>query len=184
MSISHDPVTNAVYNGIKRGIKVALDNECYGSAVILIFAGIDAMANLGRPESQKEVQPTDFIHWVDTYIKIDAKEQITGDEFYSARCGVLHTYGVESRKTTSGIARKLGYMVGGYPPIVYNPRVAEDFLLLDILALADAFFKGLDQFLINVFADTQKRQIIEARLQKLLSAIPYEAKSPTPNTAI
>ncbi len=182
MGISRDPVTNAIYGGIKRGIRVALDNECYGSALILIFAGIDAMANLGRPESQKEVQPADFIRWVDTYIKIDSEEQITGEEFYSARCAVLHTYGVESRRTTSGTARKLGYMVGGYPPIRYDPKVAKDFLLLDILALADAFFKGLDQFLIDVFANTQKGQIIEARLQKLLSAIPYEAKRATSNT--
>lgn len=176
MDISRDPISNAIYgpHGIKQGIKVALDNECYASALILIYSGIDAMANLGRPKNQKEVEPEDFIRWANTYIKIDAQEQITGEEFYSARCAVLHTYGVESRKTRSGTARKLLYMVGGHPPVpvLYQPNVDKDSLLLDISALADAFFRGLDQFLIDAFADTQKRQILEERLQWLLNAIP------------
>ena len=173
--IIYDPVVNGIYNGIKRGIQVTLDNQCYGSAVILIFAGIDAMANLNRPDIQDQVKYEDFVKWVEEYIKIDSKEQITGDEFYSARCAVLHSYGVESRKTTEGTARKIGYMVGGDAPLRYNPCIAKDFLLLDVLALANSFFRGLDKFLVDLFANanTQKKQIIEKRLNKLLGSVPY-----------
>lgn len=41
--LSEDPIINAVHNGIKRGIRVALENDCLDSAVILILSGIDAM---------------------------------------------------------------------------------------------------------------------------------------------
>lgn len=51
MSIERVPITNAVDNGIKRGIRTALDAECYGSVVILLYAGRDAVASLGRPRA-------------------------------------------------------------------------------------------------------------------------------------
>ena len=37
MELGKDPVINSIYNGIKKDIKVALDNECYTAALILIF---------------------------------------------------------------------------------------------------------------------------------------------------
>jgi len=49
--LSQDPVINSVYNGIKRGIRVALENDCFGSAVILILSGIDTMAYIAMPAS-------------------------------------------------------------------------------------------------------------------------------------
>ena len=53
--LSRDPIVNAIDNGIRRGIQVAIDNGCYGSAVTLIYAGIDAMAFLGMPGDRKEM---------------------------------------------------------------------------------------------------------------------------------
>jgi hypothetical protein len=103
------------------------------------------------------------------YIKIDDKEQITGEEFYAARCAVLHTYGVELQMTKSKKIRKIGYVVGGYPRVRYSPGIAKDVLLLDILALARAFYQGLDQFIIDIAADLSKKVIIEERSQKLLT---------------
>ena len=50
--LSRDPIINVVYNQIKKGISVALENECYASAVILIYSGIDAMAYLDMPDGQ------------------------------------------------------------------------------------------------------------------------------------
>jgi len=180
MDFSRDPVTNAIYRGIKEGIKVTLENKCYGSSLILIFAGIDAMANLARPESRKEVKPADFIGWVNKYLKIETKESITGEEFYGARCAVLHTYGVESGITKKWNARKLGYMVHGYPPIKYNPDVNKDLVIVDIPALSEAFFNGINQFLIDLFAGKEdkpeKRKIVEDRLNKLLVTFQINGK--------
>lgn len=177
MDIQKDPIINAIYKGIKKGIEVAFESGCLGSALILIYSGIDAMAYLSMPESQKGVRSRDFKQWVTRYIQIDAKETITTEEFYSARCAVLHTYGVESGKTRSGHARMIGYMVGGYPPIRFNPNVSKDLVLLEVGALKKAFFAGVDQFIVDSFADAKKRKTVESRLQKLLTTIQFDVKN-------
>jgi len=37
MQFSSDPLINAIYQGIKRDIQVAYDNECYRACLILIY---------------------------------------------------------------------------------------------------------------------------------------------------
>ena len=65
--MERDPITKAIYGGIKKGIRVAVENNCLGSAVILILSGIDSMAFLNMPSSQQDVQGIDFIKWADQY---------------------------------------------------------------------------------------------------------------------
>jgi len=67
--LSRDPIINAVHNGIKRGIRVAIENDCLGSAVILILSGIDSMAYLAMPATQDDVTRSDFVRWAEQYIK-------------------------------------------------------------------------------------------------------------------
>jgi len=157
---------------LKKGIEITLKNNCYGQSLILIYAAIDALANIQRPEKQDDVLPQDFINWVDKYIKFNSQEQISPEELYSARCALLHTFGVESKKTRSGQARLIGYVVGGYPPIRYNAVVNKDLVLLDILTLADSFNKGLDRFLIDFSGDIRGKQFIDARIKKMLAEYP------------
>ena len=168
--LEDDPVYNAIYQGIKRGISVTLDNKCFGSALILIYAGMDAMATLSRPQGQEEVAAEDFIGWVNRYIQLDPGNPITGEEWYSARCGVLHNYGVESRRTRNGRARMIGYSydIENIRPVVYKPQVSGRLVIVSINALSDAFSEGVDRFLIDAFADSQRRPLMEKRLQELL----------------
>ena len=176
MKVSREPIENAIYRGIVRGIQVALQNKCYRAVLVLIYSGIDAMANLTRPDDQVEVEPNDFTDWVTKYIEIDAEEQVTPEEFYGARCGVLHTYGVESRKTRHGKARKVGYMDKAYPPVRHDPTVSKDMIMVSIPALADAFFQGVEEFLRDLHAEmlsnSSRKQVIESRLRKLLLVLP------------
>ncbi len=167
-----DPLTDIVYNQIKRGIKVSMDNECFSSVVILIYAAIEAMANLNRPVKQKQVEAKDFIEWVDKYINIEGNERVTGEEFYSARCAIIHTYGAQSRRTIAGKARIVGYVEGGKPPVRFDPNISKNIVLVDIRALSEAFYKGVDKFLIEIYADDKKRPIVERRVESLFSTMP------------
>lgn len=63
-----ESISNVIHEGIKRGIEVLLERKCYGSAVILIYAGMDAMAYLCIPPNQQDVTPDDFIAWAEKYI--------------------------------------------------------------------------------------------------------------------
>lgn len=82
--LSKDPLINAVHNGIKRGIRVALENDCLGSAVILILSGIDAMAYIAMSASQDDVTRGDFVRWAEKYITFPCSEQLTGLDLYGA----------------------------------------------------------------------------------------------------
>ncbi len=133
-SVRFDPINSAIYDGVKRGINVCLESECFGSAVILILSGIDTMANLSMPVGQVDVTRDDFVRWCDRYIRFRGSEQLTGLELYSARCGMLHTYTVESRLTRSGQCRKLVYMDRSVPEIRYSRRIDPSVALVSIEA--------------------------------------------------
>ena len=176
MRFAGDSLINAIYQGIKRGVQVTYDNECYGACLILIYCGIDAMSYLDMPPSQAEVHADDFIQWAERYLSPYLKNQatqITGEELYSARCAVAHTYTVESRRTKGG-ARRIGYMVSGNCSIAYDPKIDRGTVMLRLETLCDAFFTAIDRFLMKSYADAQKKPILETRLRNLLNTIPYE----------
>ena len=177
MLFAGDSLVNAIYQGIKRGIQVTYDNECYGACLILIYCGIDAMSFLDMPPSQEKVRAHDFIQWAEQYLRPRLKSQatqITGEELYGARCGVVHNYTVESRRTKGGGSRRIGYMVGGNCSIAYNPKIDSGTVLLRLETLRDAFFTAIDRFLTEGYADKQKQPILETRVRNLLNTIPYE----------
>lgn len=167
-SLRNDPVYNAIYHGIKRGIQTCLDGECFGAATILIYSGIDAMAFLSLPASRNEVKGDDFMKWCDRYIQLPGPEQIQGVEFYGARCAMLHTYGVESKLSRNGKCRMIGYMERSDPAVHYDPNIDPNFLLLSVQALADAFFAGIDRCLVDLFSDREHQPVIESRLNKIV----------------
>jgi len=172
LRFSSDPFINAIYQGIRKGIQVTYDNECYGACLILIYCGVDAMSYLDMPLNQKEVHSKDFIQWAEHYLGPNLSNKttrITGDEIYSARCAMVHTYSVESKRTNSGSVRIIGYVVGGNQSIMWNPKVASNMVLLRIETLKDAFFAAIDRFLVKSYADKQKQTILEIRLKKLVN---------------
>jgi hypothetical protein len=127
--LSRDPIVNAIHNGIKRGIRISLENDCLGSAVILILCGIDAMAYLSVPASQEDVTRSDFVKWVERYMKFPCKEQLTGLDLYGARCAMLHNYGVASDLSRKGKCRQVGYMDKSVPEFALIPRYPETWFL-------------------------------------------------------
>lgn len=172
--LKKDPIINAIYNGIRHGIEVALENNCLSSCIILIYAGIDSMAYLDMPENQSEVTREDFIRWAEKYIKFPCKEQLSGADLYGARCAMLHQYGVESRMSSEGKCRIVGYMDKSVPEVRYNPLINKSHVFISVPALKSAFFVGIDNFLINAFSDRTKAETVETRLAKFVQAFPMK----------
>ena len=167
-SLDKDPVINAIYKGIKAGIEVTLNNECLSSCVILIYAGIDSMAYLDMSPSQSEVTSGDFVQWVDKYMRFPCREQLNGADLYGARCAMLHQYGVESRMSREGKCRVVGYMDKGVPEIRYDSSVSKDHVFVSVPALKNAFFAGIDKFLVDVFSNKTRAETVEARLKNFV----------------
>ncbi len=151
---------------------MAVENNCYGSAVILILSGIDSMAFLNMPESQTDVTRTDFIDWVNRYMKFPCKEKLTGADLYGARCAMLHTYGVVSKMSREGKCRMVGYMSEAVPEIRFNPKVNNNFVLVSVPALAESFYKAIDEYLVNLFTNKEKAKVAEDRLKWFVQELP------------
>jgi hypothetical protein len=172
--MERDPITKAIYGGIKKGIQVAIKNDCYASAVILILSGIDAMAFLNMPESQTDVTGTDFIEWSDRYINFPCREKVTGADLYGARCAMLHSYGVVSKMSRDGKCRMIGYLPETIPEIRYNPDVDKNLVLVSVPAFAESFYKGINQFLVDLFSNKEKAKVAENRLKWFVQEIPIK----------
>jgi hypothetical protein len=176
-NLRKESISNVIHEGIKRGIEVLLEKKCYGSAVILIYAGIDAMAFLGMPANRQDVTSHDFITWAEKHIRFPCDEQLTGLDLYGARCSMLHTYSLASRLSREGKCRMVGYMNISVPDVIYNPRVATDLVMVSVTGLAEAFFRGVDRFIIDLFGDPVRAPLARERLRKLVHRLPYKAGS-------
>jgi hypothetical protein len=167
-----DPVTNAIQNGILRDIRVLMARNCLRGALILIYAGIDAMAYLSMPPGQVEVTAADFVRWVDEYIRFPCEEQVTGADLYGARCALVHTYTPESRSVRQGRCRQLGYMSEAYPEVIYNPSELPGHVLVSVPGLAEAFILGVITYLSRALEDQSIASILRERMASFVLVMP------------
>ena len=175
-NLQRDSIVNTINQGIRRDIEVALANNCLRAAIILIFSGIDAMTYLDLPENETDVTRGHFIRWCDRYIRFPCQEQLTGADLYGARCSMLHTYGAVSRLSRAGKCRKVGYMDKSVPEIRANKAIDPTLVLVSVPGLRDAFFAGMDRFLVDAFADKKKAPVVESRIQTFVHAFPTKGK--------
>jgi hypothetical protein len=174
MELSRDPITNAIQEGIKGDIEFALSHGRLRATVILIYAGMDAMAFLNMPSGQEEVTRSDFIRWTTRYMRFPCKQQIAGADFYGARCAMLHGYTIKSRMSGAGKCRMIGYMDESVPEVRYAPSIDSTVVLVSVKALKDAFFRSVDAFLVDAFADKSRLATLEERLGWLTCQFPAE----------
>jgi hypothetical protein len=174
-NFSEDPIVNVIHNGLKESINIVIQNRCYHAAIILILSGIDTMAYLNMPDKQENVERNDFVKWVEKYIKFPCEEQLTGLDLYGARCAMLHTLGVRSRLSKKGKCRIIAYKNRGVPEIQFNPTISKEMVVVSIEGLRDAFFKGINTFLIDIFKDKYKAPIAEERLKEFVHTLPYNS---------
>jgi len=168
MNFREDPLWNAVYGGIKEDINLMLGAERFRGALILLYAGMDCMASIARPDGQEDVTRDDFIAWTERYIEFPGKHQLTGLDLYAARCALLHQYGIESRLSREGKCRQLGYADKMSPPVKVDPSISPDFVIVSIHALVEAFFLGTDRFVVDVFKDARRGAVAERRFRDLI----------------
>ncbi len=178
--LARDPIINVIYNDIKGPIRFLLDNHFEPAAVKLTYAGIDTMAYLGMPSSQTDVTREDFVKWAERYIHFPCKEQLSGLDLYGARCSVLHAHSSASKLSRGGKCRMVGYVDQRVPEVAYQPEVSKEFVIVSIRGLVEAFFTGIDWFLIDLFVNREKATVAENRLQNMLHTLPYEHTSQPP----
>ncbi len=187
MSLQEDPVNKAIqkaiYQGIKRGIEIMLKNECWGSAFILIYSGIDAMASLGMPIGQIEVTGKDFKDWITRYLKDSSEHSYPEEDMWGARCAVLHQFGAESKLSRSKKIRLITYVNGGPEIQIRDTGTEHESVWLNFYALEKNFSRAIDNFLMKKMADESFRPTLEKRLHDLLQPFSLLEKPSTTTAA-
>ena len=90
--------------------KECIERGLYLPALTLIYSTIDIYAWLSTDKD--DVGGPDFIQWADRFLVDHLSVRISGDDLYSARCGVLHNGSSESQLTRNKKARKVIYLLG------------------------------------------------------------------------
>jgi len=171
-TLSQDPIYNAINEGIRCDIEIVVSQGAYRAALILIFSGIDTMAHINRPPDKQFNDSNDFKNWVDRYFHVHGQTRVTPDEWWAARNAVIHTYGVSSKLHERSDVRMIGYLVNSKPSVQYFEDRAPMHIFVDILAMKESFFRGIENFLMEGFSDPDKKELLEERINKLLLTFP------------
>jgi hypothetical protein len=159
-------------------VETCLAANLWEPTLILLYAGIDAMAWLDRPAGQLDVTENDFVRWAERYLLSSPSPGLTGEDLYGARCGLLHSHTGESRKHRILKVRKLFYHreVNGKRVGVVQLRMNEKFLppSVDLDAFVRAFRDAVRKFREDFEKDAERRdQIYDRVLGSYLSEVQY-----------
>lgn len=171
-----DPTLDEVVSGDRgmlRGIEAALDAQCLVSALTLMFATIDALAALTRPPGATDTSSSVFIDWTQRFLDPQKRLRCSAEDLYSARCGVLHTYSVESSRVRSGSARPLVYEWRGGPPANATVPLPDGAITLEVESLHSALTEAIAAFMRAADGDPDIRARVESHLPELLCYSPW-----------
>lgn len=162
-----------VVSGLIAEIKRCENVGATTAAVAMAFICIDTMAFLSLPYEQNKQGKTDFIKWVDTYLKghEDQPYQYRGLDVYGARCALLHAFGSESDyHQKNPDAKKFGYYDGGKH--AYDPAQNEHLVIIGTASFFNDVAYAVKAFIEDCKADPVLRARVVSRLPKVLATFP------------
>lgn len=137
-------------------------------ALILLYAGIDAMAWVAISDGRMDVQGADFKLWTETYLLPDSNLECTTDDLWAARCGMVHAQLMDSRHARQDKARHFWYYVG--PKNRYLIPMSEGGqkkpLTLHIDVLVQAFKLSTKRFFDAIENDPALRALVWPRAER------------------
>lgn len=143
------------------------------AAVAMAFVCIDTLAFLSLPAGTEKQGRTDFIAWVDAYLKGHENQpyQYRGLDVYGARCALLHAFGSEAdyhQKYPD--AKRFGYHDGGKH--AYDPAVDDHLVIIGTASFLNDVIHAVGAFCEACKADGELRARVESRLPKVLATFP------------
>jgi hypothetical protein len=138
--------------------------------LLLIYASIDMLASLVRAEDQADVSREDYVRWVDKYLIPAGKLPCTALEIYGARCGLLHSYGADSRLNREGKVRLIAYARGAYSgPTEIATSAGESLVVVHVSDLFGGWHRGAEAFLKDLAEDSVLAERAYRRAGRLYS---------------
>mgnify|MGYP001581182217 CR=1 FL=1 len=158
--------------------------KCFESAkdlrtpgLILIYATIDIMGSLERPEGRDQSSKEDFRAWADKYVIGNARLECTSLDLYAARCAIVHTFTANTKLVRSGRAVRILYSWGQKGTRYHNWRM-ELGGIPSFMIHVDTFYAGLalgvGAFREDVARDERLAKMVYRRADNLIVNVPIE----------
>lgn len=164
-------------------IEACLKARLVTPGLLLLYAGIDIMAWLNRPESHADVTRSDFIEWVDNYLLPSKGLPCSAIDLFAARCSLIHSYSAESRLSREGQAKEVFYAWGTAPTEDFQELIdfvgTHSAVAVHIDQLFDALRIGVERFKQSLADDHEKVGLVWERADNFFSKIPYSGTQGT-----
>ena len=139
-------------------IRLCINNNLHGPALILIYSTIDILATLGRDTKHRHVKKDDFLQWVEKHLLPDSDLDCSAIDLYGARCGILHSYSPASNLSDLGSAKMLIHVWGSDSEAEFLKPVEktepQNVLVIHVEKLFTALIEGIIKFRAN-FQDVE-----------------------------
>ena len=148
-------------------------------ALILIYSGIDILANLSRPKGKEKGTHKDYCKWCEKYILPNTQDIYCDSiDLYAARCAVVHSYGYKTELTNLGKARIMAYAWGdktakGMKVITDLTQFKDSVSHLHINKLAEGFALGIDKFFEDIKNDPEMDKLVKKRAKDFFGYINF-----------
>lgn len=163
MNLYRDVLVKGIFGEI---IKVR-DSNALSATIIMIYVAIDTMAFLSMAIGKAKNDSTDFINWVNKYLKTDLSQpyQYDGKDMWGARCAKLHSYSSDSDYAQKNKCKIYGYQNGGNH--IYVPKESQRLVLISTHRLVSDFGDSLIAFLRDASKNSDLKDRIDQRLEKV-----------------
>lgn len=156
-------VLAAPINEFSIAIRLLLDKGHTKPALIILYAAIDTFGAWLRPETEIDTVGKAggyFRKWTNDYLLGDPHLSCTPDDFWGARCGLLHTHTPSSKDSRDGKAKEIAY----YRVRMPTPEIQRELetslrqlgkVPVNVEVLYSAFAQGSQRFLADILRDPQ-----------------------------
>ena len=155
-----------------RSIELCLNAGFPEAGLALIYSGIDTLGLLAAPSDVRDANRDTFKDWCEKFLLSRLQraevEQVTANDLYAARCGVLHTSTPVSTLGREGQAREIWYQFRGRLGVNLITSLLQEPLHLDIDKLAICLTQGGCDFIRDLGKDSAKAQAAADRAQHFL----------------
>ena len=170
----------SIANELVAAIDLLSDSQLRVPDMLLLYAGIDIMASLDRAESSVEVKPGDFVAWANRYLLPDTHLECSAEDLYAARCGLLHTYTAESRRSRKGKARQIWYAWGDASAEELQSLIDRTDVPAAVAVHVDdlraAFRRAVERFKESLLDDSEKANLVHDRARMFFGDLPVSPK--------
>lgn len=153
-------------------VQLCFDKELILPGLILLYAAIDAMAWLSKPNESDAVGKS-FQNWVKSYLLASYKgEPETAEQFavdlYGARCSILHAQIAESDLSKDAKAREVHYRFADGRGLVPVDGFSAPMLpiYVDPVELQQSFVAAIEAFRLAIATDDKLRARVYDRAGK------------------